>query len=455
MLTKYPLYYHSFGAPMATRNKQVSSVLVTKTVSESSFSSGVDGWVATSNATLSNVYGNIRATVTALNAGMQKTFSTEAGKTYRIMFKVNLRGWPYMYVKDVASTTNLISITDFMTPGDYSYIFTATGFETNIIFHEAGNPSGSVQLASFTLEEVDAENGYRFGFNGMEKTDEMYGDGSEYSTEFRQYDARLGRWMSIDPMSSYFPWQSPYAAFDNNPILIKDPKGLAGESSNADPDKKMKRQTKRFEKLKAKLADKYGEGSDKYNSELARIGSRRRYGSSLVFHQKHSSPQVSSGSTGSINRDFALQFDNTKATYQSEKIMGGLDPLARPNYVAPGEVAGEVSFEVKVTDGQKVFLSSATTAGLQVEVLVNGQSTYNFSEAPQPAWDEKKYTDQDISHPKLVEYKSIAINTGSSSPQIVVITFKATYTNVGSKIHYRGYAPRLTAAKVSVGTISN
>ncbi len=212
---------------MATRNKQVSSVLVTKTVSESSFSSGVDGWVATSNATLSNVYGNIRATVTALNAGMQKTFSTEAGKTYRIMFKVNLRGWPYMYVKDVASTTNLISITDFMTPGDYSYIFTATGFETNVIFHEAGNASGSVQICNFTLEEVEAENGYRFGFNGKELDPEgMGGGGSTYDYGFRIYNAQLGKFLSVDPLTGEYPWWTPYQFAGNRPIDGIDLDGL-------------------------------------------------------------------------------------------------------------------------------------------------------------------------------------------------------------------------------------
>ncbi|MEZ4929190.1 MAG: hypothetical protein R2777_04175 [Chitinophagales bacterium] len=41
---------------------------------------------------------------------------------------------------------------------------------------------------SFTLSD------YRFGFNGMEKDDEVSGDGNQYTTEFRQYDPRLGRW---------------------------------------------------------------------------------------------------------------------------------------------------------------------------------------------------------------------------------------------------------------------
>src|SRR5690554_2533432 len=75
------------------------------------------------------------------------------------------------------------------------------------------------------------------GFNGMEKDDQIKGKGNSYTTEFRQYDPRLGRWLSIDPLFKNFPWQSPYVAFDNNPIYYKDPKGLAAEGGD-EPVKK-------------------------------------------------------------------------------------------------------------------------------------------------------------------------------------------------------------------------
>jgi RHS repeat-associated protein len=71
---------------------------------------------------------------------------------------------------------------------------------------------------------------YRYGFNGKEKDDEVKGViGSSYTTEFRQYDSRLGRWLSLDPLMAKYPHQSPYAAFNNNPIYFKDPTGLEGD----------------------------------------------------------------------------------------------------------------------------------------------------------------------------------------------------------------------------------
>jgi len=70
---------------------------------------------------------------------------------------------------------------------------------------------------------------YWFGYNGMEKDPEVKGDGNSYTTEFRQYDPRLGRWLSLDPLMGKFPWMSPYVAFNNNPIFYTDPLGLEGD----------------------------------------------------------------------------------------------------------------------------------------------------------------------------------------------------------------------------------
>ncbi|WP_203258194.1 RHS repeat-associated core domain-containing protein [Hyunsoonleella ulvae] len=61
---------------------------------------------------------------------------------------------------------------------------------------------------------------YRYGFNGFEKDDEVKGSGNSYTTEWRQYDPRIGRWLSIDPV--YKPFESPYVAFSNNPMYYID-----------------------------------------------------------------------------------------------------------------------------------------------------------------------------------------------------------------------------------------
>ncbi len=51
---------------------------------------------------------------------------------------------------------------------------------------------------------------YRFGFNGMEKDDEVNGNGNHLDMGARAYDNRLGRFMSIDRYSERYPDVSPY-----------------------------------------------------------------------------------------------------------------------------------------------------------------------------------------------------------------------------------------------------
>src|SRR5690554_5028694 len=70
-------------------------------------------------------------------------------------------------------------------------------------------------------------------FNGMEADGEVSGDGNSYTTQFRQYDPRLGRWKSLDPLMAKYPEMSPYVAFNNNPIYFTDPFDLEGKIGRA------------------------------------------------------------------------------------------------------------------------------------------------------------------------------------------------------------------------------
>ena len=74
--------------------------------------------------------------------------------------------------------------------------------------------------------------GQRHLYHGMEQDMEVSGSGNSYTTEFRQYDPRLGRWKSLDALMYMFPHLSPYVGFDNNPIYFVDPYGLASEVVN-------------------------------------------------------------------------------------------------------------------------------------------------------------------------------------------------------------------------------
>ncbi len=68
--------------------------------------------------------------------------------------------------------------------------------------------------------------GYQYGFNGQEGDNEIYGDKLNYAFQYRMYDARIGRFWSVDPLRSDYPWNSTYAFAENSPIWAIDLDGM-------------------------------------------------------------------------------------------------------------------------------------------------------------------------------------------------------------------------------------
>jgi len=58
--------------------------------------------------------------------------------------------------------------------------------------------------------------------------------GSSYTSDYWQYDSRLGRRWNVDPMTAKYAGQSPFSAFNNNPIYFNDPLGLEGDPPDDD-----------------------------------------------------------------------------------------------------------------------------------------------------------------------------------------------------------------------------
>ena len=71
-----------------------------------------------------------------------------------------------------------------------------------------------------------AGNGYRYGFNGKENDNEVKGEGNQQDYGMRIYDPRLGKFLSVDPITSQYPELTPYQFASNNPIAGIDLDGL-------------------------------------------------------------------------------------------------------------------------------------------------------------------------------------------------------------------------------------
>ena len=64
---------------------------------------------------------------------------------------------------------------------------------------------------------------YRYGFQAcpersrrsQEKDDEIKGEGNSMNFKFRMYDSRVGKFLSLDPLSAQYPHNLPFAFSEN------------------------------------------------------------------------------------------------------------------------------------------------------------------------------------------------------------------------------------------------
>jgi RHS repeat-associated protein len=74
----------------------------------------------------------------------------------------------------------------------------------------------------------DVISSYRYGFQGQETDKEWLGGAVSY--KYRVHDARIGRFLSVDPLAPDYPHNSPYAFSENRVIDGVELEGLEFES---------------------------------------------------------------------------------------------------------------------------------------------------------------------------------------------------------------------------------
>lgn len=123
-----------------------------------------------------------------------------------------------------------------------------------ITYQLGTNIQEAVFFTNSSYKEEKIENnylvgGYSYGFQGQEMDDEVKGEGNSYTTEFRQYDPRVGRWLSTDPAFKKYVSLSPYHFVGNNPIWFVEIDGRIFDLGNMSA-KEMKDYKAKIEVLK-------------------------------------------------------------------------------------------------------------------------------------------------------------------------------------------------------------
>jgi hypothetical protein len=75
--------------------------------------------------------------------------------------------------------------------------------------------------------------GYRYGFQGQESENELYGDGNASFYKYRISNNWNGRFFAVDPLAPEYPWNSPYAFSENRVIDGVELEGLEYVGVNA------------------------------------------------------------------------------------------------------------------------------------------------------------------------------------------------------------------------------
>src|SRR5690606_14704795 len=68
--------------------------------------------------------------------------------------------------------------------------------------------------------------GYRYGFQGQERDNEIKGEGNSVNYKYRMHDPRLGRFFAIDPLVKKYPHNGPYNFSENRVIDGRELEGL-------------------------------------------------------------------------------------------------------------------------------------------------------------------------------------------------------------------------------------
>ncbi|MBV8255413.1 MAG: hypothetical protein JO154_22625 [Chitinophaga sp.] len=89
-------------------------------------------------------------------------------------------------------------------------------FDARIVAAETGSGGSSGTGGSAT------NGGYRYGFNGKENDNEVKGEGNQQDYGMRIYDPRLGRFLSVDPLTKKYAFYTPYQFAGNKPIKYID-----------------------------------------------------------------------------------------------------------------------------------------------------------------------------------------------------------------------------------------
>jgi RHS repeat-associated protein len=259
-----------------------------------------------------------------------------------------------------------------------------------------------------SIEDKD----YRYGFQGQEKDNEIKGEGNSLNYTFRMHDARVGRFLSLDPLAKQYPHNSPYAFSENRVIDGIDLEGAEFCRFDLDSNDPNVQQMAKWDGVShyrdSKLYQKFNETRNSLLQPaweaiaLEGAGALLIKGASALYNvYKFSKPVVK------VER--ALVVTEKVVTKTLKPVAAKIEGIARPAWQTSEKVIGKML-------GKEFKFHKAFKGGKEVDYGTEGSAVpefYNFT------------TKQSI------EVKNYDLSTrGKISNLIKNITDQANYRNI-------------------------
>lgn len=296
---------------------------------------------------------------------------------------------------------------------------------------EGVNGQGYEPFGSLLPGRNYSSSSYRFGFQGQEKDDEMHGaTGTSYAFEYRMHDPRVGRFLSIDPLASKYPHNSPYAFSENRVLDRIELEGL--ESIHLQTDARFQQQ---FPLLAVSVSGAVGIAVDihggvgvyatpaigigegeggvvgySYGFSTANVGERRGLGMNWGVGATEKISGLGAGWNGEINYSFSDNGEGgpgnigfTRGIWTNGHYMGGYAELSY-TFIATGQI-GELSddtykllqdnlgWDKKTTDGMLQGLQKMAIDETERWKYMMAHAPQEDTTTPQPVKDLQKQTD--------------------------------------------------------------
>ncbi|MGN6399934.1 MAG: RHS repeat domain-containing protein [Flavisolibacter sp.] len=247
---------------------------------------------------------------------------------------------------------------------------------------------------------------YRYGFNGKEKDDEAKGSGEQYDYGFRIYDPRVGRFLSVDPLSGRFPYYSPYQFSGNTPVQAIDLDGMEPKGYKWDnpyvashPGSGVTPVTSEYDRTP--LQGKVGSYSGIINAYAVQDIDNKTY---LIYEDVHGLRQWAveydkNGWKGSVN-EFKWNAPPDASRPLTYITVGAI--VGVPGLLIYGGAVGDVLLAKKITDKAKDQTKTNEKPGVETDPI---KPEYDYGKYGSNFKDHTEEIREDLGIPKEWEVK--------------------------------------------------